>query len=380
MREHMPAVVGFEEVFSLVTERAKNRKGRYLIAVAGQSASGKSTFAERLAEALKSNGTDATVVPVDMLYIAETKDAAGILGNYDHPLLIGYSGREVQEIALEVKEGAERMHLPVYSFKTGTREGSKELPVGDVVIFEGLYSIDFLEGIADLKIYVEPWSEIEGILRRAVRDIKRAGLLPEKTVQLLVGAAVMWKHYGKKQREKADIVVVNDYKILEEIGRKEYQARVPEGAVDLEVAEKMAESKEVYRFCEHRYREKNHHGSIELKVRLYINPKGLPEATELSFRTMPEKKGSYRAHRYWVYRSPSRGLYTNVLALLEIAEIPCIGNSYRERVEYVTPLGRIRKDRGSIELAASSPERLEKLARKIGVAGNLSPLSYAELF
>ncbi|USN57505.1 MAG: hypothetical protein H6766_03570 [Candidatus Peribacteria bacterium] len=89
----------------------------------------------------------------------------------------------------------------------------------DFVIVEGLYTIDQL-GVrfADAtKVFVQSSYE-EIIFRRIVRDQERVRESNHVMINNIGKAFPMWNIFGQHQQDKADIIITNDYEILDHKG------------------------------------------------------------------------------------------------------------------------------------------------------------------
>ncbi len=288
-----------------IAERAREKQGLYVVAIAGETGSGKSYNARKLAEELKKLGLDVEVLEADMFYIDETAEKAERLGTYDHPSLIGCWGSEVREAVERAKLGFE-LEIPEYSFVTGRRTGRKlrKRAPKDVLIVEGLYAINFLPD-ADFKLYVEAWSRAELIVRRLVRDIERAKLKPEQSMEIMAPAAAMYRVFGRRQKEEADRVLISDYRVLEDVGELSYQAKVSMDGLELEGLELagVEEIEDVY------YSD----GSSLLRIRL-VNGSEL----RLAMRSKKYLKNDVYIVKSWEYSTKEKRVYAVAHTLAQL--------------------------------------------------------------
>lgn len=151
-------------------------KDTCVIGIAGGSASGKTTVAKKITEALDVPWV--TILSMDAFYKVLNEEqhelAAKNEYNFDHPdafdfeLLINTLKR--------LKEG-KKVNVPIYNFVTHRREEKTTSMYGaNVVIFEGIlafFKAEVLE-LLDLKVFVDTDSDIR-LSRRLQRDISERG-------------------------------------------------------------------------------------------------------------------------------------------------------------------------------------------------------------
>lgn len=144
-----------------------------VIGIGGGTASGKTTVARRIAEAL---GETATLLEQDSYY----RELSGLAekerreANFDHPdafdvpLLTDHLRR------LKANEPIEK---PIYSFVHHNREPRTErLEPSRVILLEGILVLGIAEirELLDIKIYVDAEDDVR-VLRRLTRDVKERG-------------------------------------------------------------------------------------------------------------------------------------------------------------------------------------------------------------
>ena len=214
--------------------RARFKDKPYVVALAGASASGKSTLAKRLMNSLDSLHVPLVrmdgrpvAVEADMFYRDETGSISKALGgNFDHPMELDVS--ELESVIFSLIEGNET-YVPVYDFKTSRRKGRLGPLLPDenaVIVIEGLFAIGLLENVSHLNVFVETKSRMELFTRRLVRDVARTGRDLSSIVKDVATALSMWNVYGEGQKQSADIIYRSTYSILEDKGRPSYQVKV----------------------------------------------------------------------------------------------------------------------------------------------------------
>lgn len=144
-----------------------------IIGIAGGTASGKTTVARRIAQAL---GETCTLIEQDSYYRdlsdVPLEERAEI--NFDHPDAFDVPLLVSQLQALKAGEAIEK---PVYSFVNHNREPRTErvLPAR-VILLEGILilGIEPIRDELDVKIYVDAEDDVR-VLRRLTRDVKDRG-------------------------------------------------------------------------------------------------------------------------------------------------------------------------------------------------------------
>ena len=179
----------------------KGRKKIFLIA--GPSASGKTTFAQKLCINLRIIGYSPRMISMDN-YFKERKDTPlRPDGEYDF--------ETIEAIDLKLFEGdmkklfqGKKIEMPEFNFITGTREyhgDYMKLSENDVLVIEGIHALNpsLLKDIEDsykYKIYIAPMTTLNiddfskvstsdtRILRRILRDYNTRGHEVEKTLSM----------------------------------------------------------------------------------------------------------------------------------------------------------------------------------------------------
>jgi len=194
----------FKNIITSVAQRAVSSQGHTAIMLSGPSASGKTTTAGKIAEALRAQGVNAFTISLDDFY--KNKEDAALLedGTPDlesvHALDIDLISSTLNRI-IETGES----ELPVFDFSTGKRSEKKgyiKLEKDDVIIVEGLHALNPLvnENLPEgktLKIYISVSSRIYGenqkiilnkrnlrFTRRLVRDFQFRSSSVENTYSL----------------------------------------------------------------------------------------------------------------------------------------------------------------------------------------------------
>ncbi|KAL1927196.1 hypothetical protein VTP01DRAFT_5159 [Rhizomucor pusillus] len=148
----------------------------YVIGVAGGSASGKTSVAERILKNL--NVPWVVIVSMDSFYnvLTPEQSAQAHANNFDfdHPSAFDYN--LLYESLYKLKHG-KSVNIPIYNFSKHAREEKTKTIYGaNVIIFEGIYGLHDkrIRDLMDLKIFVDTDADI-CLARRLQRDIAERG-------------------------------------------------------------------------------------------------------------------------------------------------------------------------------------------------------------
>ncbi len=154
----------------------------YVITIAGGTASGKTTLAEKLLGQL---GERASTLCLDSYYRdqAAIPVSERIKVNYDHPESIEFSLLIQHLIALKAGQA---VIVPVYNFSQHTRDLSASIKVESrpVIVVEGILSLweSQIRNLSDLKIFVDAPPNVR-FARRLERDVRERGRTAESVTQ-----------------------------------------------------------------------------------------------------------------------------------------------------------------------------------------------------
>ena len=181
-----------------------------LIAVAGGSASGKTTVVKKIIEKLNSN--DVLVISHDDYY----KDLSNLTleqrakVNYDHPnaldndLLVEHLNQLLENKSIL---------KPKYNFVVHNRSEETELIVPTkIIIVEGILILEDerVRDLADIKLFVESDDDVR-FIRRLMRDTKQRGRSIESVIdQYLTTVKPMYYAFIKPTKRYADMIIPND--------------------------------------------------------------------------------------------------------------------------------------------------------------------------
>ena len=182
-----------------------------IIAIAGVSASGKTTVVSEIKEALGEK--DLVVIKHDDYYndqshlsLEERK-----LTNYDHP-----SSLENDLLISQLKDliSGKSIKKPRYDFVIQTRSEVYEIvEPKKVIILDGILVLEDerIRELADIKIFVECDEDLR-LIRRIKRDMVERGRSFDHIIeQYLTSVKPMYHHFVSKTKRYADIIIPNDF-------------------------------------------------------------------------------------------------------------------------------------------------------------------------
>src|SRR5574344_1052416 len=173
-----------------------------LICIAGPSSSGKTTFANRLCDELKSRGFNPIRISLDDYYLQKEQVPVDENGDTDYEHIDALDKKLFNENMLDLLTGKE-VTLPKFNFKLNQREAGRTLKVDskDPIIVEGIHALN--EEMTDLipksnkfKIFISPQVQLNldyenpisltdiRLLRRIVRDYKYRAAPAEETLSM----------------------------------------------------------------------------------------------------------------------------------------------------------------------------------------------------
>ena len=178
-----------------------------IIGIAGGTASGKSTAAERLFSLLPAG--QAVVIVMDRYYLNQdhlTPERRSKV-NYDHPSSFDLASLLTNVVELRSGKPAQ---LPIYDFCTHTRKSNKDLASpASTIIIEGILSFHMKEmrDLYDLKIFIDAPSDLR-LKRRMERDIRERGRTQESVLrQWNDTVSPMHEEFCEPTKKYADIVL-----------------------------------------------------------------------------------------------------------------------------------------------------------------------------
>lgn len=191
-----------------------------VIAIAGPSSSGKTSFANRLTYELMSRGLRPVRISCDNFYIPREKLPKGTSLESIEALDLDF----FNDTLLSLTEG-EEVTLPLYDFKSGLRTEGKKLKLksNQPLIIEGIHALDerMTRNIADsekFRIYIAPQPQVNidnhsplsmtdlRLLRRIARDARTRGSSAKETISMWLDVREGEFLYIYPNQENADYV------------------------------------------------------------------------------------------------------------------------------------------------------------------------------
>ncbi len=182
-----------------------------LIAIAGGSASGKTTVAKKIAEAC--NKKNVVFVQMDNYYhdLSNLTPEARKKTNFDHPNAIDMTLliHDLKQLLL-----GNTIEEPIYDFKINSRSKNTEIiGPGDVIILDGIFALEnpIIRELATIKIFVDTDNDTR-LLRRINRDVKsRNRSLDSVLQQYALTVKPMHDAFVEPTKRYADIIIPFDF-------------------------------------------------------------------------------------------------------------------------------------------------------------------------
>ena len=190
-----------QQLFDLASDII-SRKNVRLIAIAGPSSSGKTTFARRLNITLNDQGVMPISISIDNYYLHPDKAPIDEYGKQDLEHIESLDIDLFNKNILDLIKG-KVVSLPVFDFTTKSRTWLEPITIDDKtpIIIEGIHALnnqlsEFIPAEKKYKIYISPFAQINidnntpinltdlRLLRRIVRDLNFRNTSPEKTLAM----------------------------------------------------------------------------------------------------------------------------------------------------------------------------------------------------
>jgi len=306
----------FDDIRKITTNIINNNNR--LVYLAGASASGKSFIWEELVKQLTETGKKVLLISSDSYYSNESNLKYMLYGTFDHPKLIDYN---ILQSDIEWYFTTGKIHIPSYSFIEKRRTHLTKIDDHfDIVIVEWLYTIDQLndtiilndqETIIAQKIFVHADSE-EVIFRRLLRDQSRVREPLHAIIGVMSNVFPMRTLFGQTQLQKADCIIINDYKVIEKEWISSVWKPIDKNSLPKEWLDK------TYYMVDYIYNDSNNDNGKIIISEVYLNPKWLLDHVIIHKRTNDPRTDNT------TYESISMTLYqpaisTELHTLLQLA-------------------------------------------------------------
>ncbi|MBY7703951.1 uridine kinase [Vibrio harveyi] len=186
---------------------SKNKKVS-IILVAGGSASGKSTVADRIANKILKDKS-VSHISMDDYYkdFSELSIDKRKQINFDHPNSI-----DIDLLVQDLTKLKERQNItvPIYDFVKSTRtEQTKVIKSSDVIILDGIFALYFekLRELGDIKLFIKTADDLR-FIRRLERDTKERARSIESVIhQYLTEVKPMHDIFIEPTIDHADLII-----------------------------------------------------------------------------------------------------------------------------------------------------------------------------
>ncbi len=214
-----------EKKIGAIADNIAKNKNIKLVAIAGPSSSGKTTFAKRLELQLKLNGLKPVTISVDNYFVEREETPLDEDGNYDFESINAIDTKLLNQDLVKLLNG-EEIEAPTFNFHTGHKEyrGNKmRLNADEVLIMEGIHCLNdeltyLIPKEQKYKIYISCLTVLNidyynristtdsRLIRRLIRDYQFRGYNAAHTLQ-------MWPSVNRgefknifKFQEEADVM------------------------------------------------------------------------------------------------------------------------------------------------------------------------------
>ncbi len=174
----------------------------FIIGIAGDSGSGKTTFANGIKRMFGEDIVSHITLDDYHVYDREMRERLGIT-----PLHPSANNLKLVETHLYMLKKSERIKKPTYDHKTGTFGEWEDFEPTPIVIVEGLHTLyDGIRNYIDFKIFVDPARYIKR-LWKIRRDVKERGYDRDKVIREIIRREPDYKRYIDFQKIYADVVI-----------------------------------------------------------------------------------------------------------------------------------------------------------------------------
>lgn len=214
-----------EKKIAYIADEIANDKNIKVVLIAGPSSSGKTTFAQRLSIQLRVNGKKTFALSLDDYFVDRHLTPKDENGEYDFETIDALDLDLFNEQLLSLM-GCETVNIPVYNFKLGKREYTREsvkLTKDHIIIIEGIHGLNDqltkeIPQINKFKIYISALTQLNidnhnristsdlRLIRRIVRDNTHRGNNALKTMELWDNVVRGAERYIFPFQENADAI------------------------------------------------------------------------------------------------------------------------------------------------------------------------------
>lgn len=214
-----------EKKIAYIADEITNDKNIKIVLIAGPSSSGKTTLAQRLSIQLRVNGKKTYAVSLDDYFVDRHLTPKNEKGEFDFETIKALDLDLFNEQLIDLMAG-EEVQIPVYNFKEGSREYSREpvrLTNDHIIIIEGIHGLNDeltanIPQVNKFKVYISALTQLNidrhnristsdlRLLRRIVRDYTHRGNNAIKTMELWDNVIKGTEKYIFPYQENADAI------------------------------------------------------------------------------------------------------------------------------------------------------------------------------
>ena len=190
-----------EAKISEIAAGIASERNKKFVMIAGPSSSGKTTFSHRLSIQLAAHGMKPHPIAVDNYFVDRHLTPVDEFGEKNFECLEAIDVEQFNKDMLALLDG-KRVEMPVFNFKTGTREYKGDflqLEKDDVLVIEGIHGLNdklsyALPKESKFKIYISALTQLNidehnripttdgRLIRRIVRDARTRGSSAKETI------------------------------------------------------------------------------------------------------------------------------------------------------------------------------------------------------
>ena len=198
--------LGLKHLYESVCEMMENESVG-IAEIAGGSASGKTTEVAKKVHDLF--GPRSGLLPLDDYFLGKRLMAARGVKHFDQPeaLDMGLICRH-----FEILKAGNAIMKPVYSFKTGERNGTEKFEPHPLIVAEGIFAAnDELMDFAGVRTFVQIGTHGR-VIRRVMRDIDRTDMLPNNILEYFSEVVQpMHERWVEAQIKNVHFIINNEY-------------------------------------------------------------------------------------------------------------------------------------------------------------------------
>ena len=192
-----------EKKIANIADRIANNKKVKLVAIAGPSSSGKTTFAKRLCLQLRLNNLKPVQISVDNYFVERQDTPLDKYGNYDFESIKAIDTKLLNNDIMKLLNG-EEIQAPTFNFHIGHKEylgNTMKLAKDEILVIEGIHCLNdeltyLIPKEQKFKVYVSALTVLNidnynristtdtRLIRRMVRDNNFRGYTAEHTLKM----------------------------------------------------------------------------------------------------------------------------------------------------------------------------------------------------